>query len=159
MSSLVKRMRREGASARTVAERACMSMTDISPNQSVGTEDGDAHVAAAAAPLGDLHLAVEDDEHLARRARPLAEDGLARGHADRLERPREVLEHLVAQRAEEADLAQRRAGERARRAPRAADLGAFGGHRADEYTAAAARRRGSNVERLVNTMRRRPGPA
>ena len=68
-------------------------------------EDGDAHVAPAAAALRDLHLAVEHDVHLAGRSIALEEDRVARRHAHRLEHVGEALEHLVAQRAEEADVA------------------------------------------------------
>ena len=113
-----------------------------------GPEDRDAHVAPAPAPLGDLHLAVEDDVHLARRAVALAEDGVAGADAHRLQRS------ASGARAPRRS-ARRRGRSRARprrvsgtsRASRASDLGALEAIRA-QYTARRSPRRRLNRERL-----------
>ncbi len=135
------RSSRVGASERAVAERGCTSMIDISPSMSLGPEDRDALLAPAAALFQHLDLAVEHDEHVVTRV-ALLEDGRARADETLLQRAREVREHLVGERAEEADLAEAIDARRLERGLRDGDA-----------------RLTHGASSLTKTMRLRPGPA
>ena len=70
-----------------------------------GSQERNAMVVVQVTALEDLYLPFEDDEHIVGRS-ALAEQRLSRRNPSRFESLREVLQNLVAERAEKADFAQ-----------------------------------------------------